>query len=182
METVDQIIDRTIGLEGRYSNNPSDPGGETMWGVTRRTALSVGYNGSMRDMPRASAVAIYRKLYYENPGFNLIGDVSPVIAAELFDTGVNIGTSLPARWLQEWLNVLNDLGTLYSDIIVDGRIGPATVTALRGLIQKRGKDEAETVILRGLNADQACRYKALCLQKESFETFAWGWLRARVSM
>ncbi|MEC7119041.1 MAG: glycosyl hydrolase 108 family protein, partial [Pseudomonadota bacterium] len=31
--TWDEIFDRLMEHEGGYVNHPSDPGGETMWGV-----------------------------------------------------------------------------------------------------------------------------------------------------
>ena len=38
-------------IEGGYSNDPQDPGGETMYGITARLARAYGYTGAMRDLP-----------------------------------------------------------------------------------------------------------------------------------
>ena len=38
MSDFNKAFDRVIGHEGGYVNHPSDPGGETNWGVTRNTA------------------------------------------------------------------------------------------------------------------------------------------------
>ena len=64
--TFDQVFDRTIGHEGGYVNNPKDPGGETNWGITIKTARENGYIGSMRYMKRDQAKEIYRKAYWEH--------------------------------------------------------------------------------------------------------------------
>lgn len=178
--TIDQMIEATIGKEGGYSNNSHDTGGETMWGITAKVARANGYTGSMRDLPRARAVAIYRQEYAIKPGFAAVAEIMPSVGEELFDTGVNMGQALPALWLQEWLNVFNRQGKLYADIKEDGQIGPATLASLRGLRMSRGA-EAETVLLRALNCSQGERYKVLSQKRPANEEFTWGWLRNRVA-
>lgn len=178
--TVDQIIDATIGKEGGYSNHPSDRGGETMWGITANVARQNGYTGAMRNLPRAEAVRIYREEYFVKPGFAAIATISPRVAEELFDTGVNMGSTWPRRWLQQWLNALNRQGRDYADIVEDGAIGPATVGALGRLIAVRGRKAAEDVLLKGLNASQGARYLELARQRVANEDFVFGWLANRV--
>lgn len=179
--TVAAMIDAAIGREGRYSNHPADRGGETMWGITIAVARANGYTGPMAQMPRQSAVDIYRRQYVERPSFHLIAPISEAIAEELIDTGINMGPSWPSIWLQQWLNALNDGGTLYPDIKEDGAVGPGTAAALKALIAKRGKD-GEDAVLKGLNADQAVRYKEIARGRAANEAFMFGWLRTRVAM
>jgi lysozyme family protein len=180
--TVDAMIDATIGNEGRYSNHPSDTGGETMWGITKAVARANGYTGSMMLLPRADAVRIYRDEFFVKPGFAAVAAVSPAVAEELFDTGVNMGPSVPARWFQEWLNALNSQGRDYADIPEDGKIGPGTIAAFRALRAKRGAAAADAVMLKGLNADQGARYKQLARSRVQNEDFEFGWLANRVSI
>jgi lysozyme family protein len=179
--SVEAIIDGAIGREGGYSNHPADRGGETMWGVTIAVARANGYQGPMRQMPRDTAVAIYRRQYVERPGFDLIIPISEAIAEELVDTGINMGPSWPSIWLQQWLNALNDGGKLYRDIAEDGAVGPGTAAALKALIAKRGV-EGERAVLKGLNADQAVRYKSIARSRAANEAFVFGWLRTRVGL
>ena len=40
--TFDPLFERLMDHEGGYVNHPSDPGGETMWGVTKRVAVAHG--------------------------------------------------------------------------------------------------------------------------------------------
>lgn len=56
-------FDWLMANEGRYSNDPADPGGETMWGITKTVARQCGYTGPMRHMPLEVARRIYRDLY-----------------------------------------------------------------------------------------------------------------------
>lgn len=178
--SIDSMIEATIGKEGGYSNHPSDTGGATMWGITERMARKHGYRGDMRQLPRATAVAIYRQEFAIDPGFAAVAAISPAIGEELFDTGVNMGPSVPARWLQEWLNAFNGQGKLYPDIEEDADIGPGTLVALRAFLKTRGAD-ATTVMVRALNCSQGERYKALARGRPANEDFIYGWVRARVA-
>ena len=180
--SIDAIIDATIGREGSYSNHPSDRGGETMWGITVAVARENGYSGAMRSRPRESAAAIYRAKYLVKPGFDKVLALAPRVAEELFDTGVNMGTDYPRRWLQQWLNALNRQGRDYADIAEDGLIGPGTIKALAGLVKARGQEAAEDVLLKGLNGDQAVRYKELARARGANEDFVFGWLAGRVGL
>jgi Glycosyl hydrolase 108 len=69
---IEALIDEVIGREGGYSNHPADKGGPTRWGVTEAVARAHGYGGNMRAFPRDEAVAIYRKLYWQRPGFDRV--------------------------------------------------------------------------------------------------------------
>lgn len=178
--SIESMIEATIGKEGRYSNHPSDTGGETMWGITARTARKHGYTGAMRDLPRSTAVAIYRQEYAINSGFAAVAEVSPLVGEVLFDTGVNMGPAVPAYWFQEWLNVFNSQGRLYSDINEDGDVGPATIKAFRQYLKARGK-EGEVIMARALNCSRGERYKSLGRHRMANEDFVYGWMK-RVSI
>lgn len=178
-EVVDQIINTTIGHEGGYSNNPNDTGGATRWGITEKVARTHGYKGDMRDLPRETAVSIYEDDYWYAPRFDQIATVSPAVAAEMFDTGVNMGPSVPIKFLQRWLNAFNNQGKHYPDQTADGRIGPRTVDALKQYLTSRGKD-AEKVMVRSLNCSQGARYLELAEGRQTNETFVYGWMLNRV--
>src|SRR3546814_17868905 len=114
------MCENTIGKEDRYSNRPSDRGGETMWGITERVARRHGYTGPMRALPRAKAVAIYRQEYAIDPGFAAVAEIDPVVGEELFDTGVNMGPAVQSLWFQPALNALHTVARLYAAIKEDG--------------------------------------------------------------
>lgn len=179
--SIESMIDATIGREGRYSDHPADRGGPTMYGITQAVARRHGYKGHMRDLPRATAVAIYRREYLVDPGFGEVAAISPAIGEELFDTGVNMGPSVPALWFQQCLNALNNSGKLYADIAEDGRIGPGTLAAFRAYRKARGA-EADSVMLKALNGLQAARYVDLARRRVANEAFLYGWLRTRIGL
>lgn len=177
---IDKIIDDVIEREGPFVDNPDDRGGATCWGITEATARREGYTGAMQDLPRELAAKIYRRSYVERPGFDLVDAISPAIAAELVDTGVNMGQAVAATFLQRCLNVLNNGERFYPDLDVDGAAGHATIDALTKYLAKRGA-EGETVMLRALNALQGARYIEITERDESQETFLYGWIRSRVA-
>lgn len=134
----------------------------------------------MRDLPRREAVAIYRRLYWLRPRFDQVAIRSARLAAELFDTGANMGPAVAATFLQRALTALNRSGKDYPDLVPDGRIGEATLGALDAFLKVRGKAGAETVLLRALEALQGERYLRLAERRPANEAFLYGWLANRI--
>lgn len=177
--SVEQLIDALIEREGAYVNHPADRGGATRWGITQAVARAHGYRGPMSALPREEAEAIYRRLYWVRPRFHQVASRAPRIAAELFDTGANMGPGVAATFLQRALTALNRNGKDYPDLIPDGRIGPVTLGALDRFLQVRG-ERGETVLLRALEALQGERYLRLAEKRPANEAFLYGWLANRI--
>lgn len=177
--TRDQLIDELIDREGGYVDHPADRGGPTCFGITQAVARANGWTGRMRDLPRPVAVTIYRKLYWVQPRFDAVAAQAPAVAAELFDTGANMGPKVAAGFLQRALNALNRGARDYADIAVDGSIGPATLGALAGFLGQRGA-AGETVLLKALEALQGERYLHLAEARPANEAFLYGWLANRI--
>ena len=102
------------------------------------------------------------------------------MAAELFDTGVNMGPAVAATFLQRALTALNRNGRDYRDLVPDGRVGPRTLAALDSYLQARGRSGGETVLMRALEALQGERYLRLAERRPANEAFLYGWLANRV--
>lgn len=173
-KTINDIITR----EGGYSDRASDRGGSTNFGITQAVARANGFKGDMRDLPRATAYAIYEDRYVLAPQFDKIGLLSPDVGAELIDTGVNMGPAVASTFFQRWLNAFNARGSRYADLFVDGRIGPATIAAFSSYMRWRGA-EGSVVMVKALNGVQAARYLELAEKDQKQEDFAYGWIRTR---
>lgn len=180
-DLFDRLVEPLIGREGGYSDNPADSGGETMFGITKAVARENGYAGPMAAMTRDQAKAIYRAKFWAKPGLYLVAPLSPRIAEELLDTGVNAGTGTAGIFLQRALNALNRGGVDYPDLKVDGGIGPATAGALKAFLAKRGT-AGEAVMLKALNCLQGARYVELAEAREKDEAFVYGWIANRVDL
>ena len=176
---ADKLIDDVIGREGGYSNHPADRGGATRWGITEAVARAHGYRGDMRTFPREDAVALYKRIYWVRPGFDRIGDLAPDIAAELFDTGVNMGPGVAVSFLHRALNALNRGTSDYADIILGVRIDDPTVAALTTFLRKRAP-HGEAVLMKALEALQGERYLDLAERRPANEAFLYGWLANRL--
>lgn len=179
MTDVSKLIDAVIDREGAYVNHPADRGGPTCWGITQAVARAHGYQGDMRNLPRGQAREIYRKIYWLKPGFDKIATRAPVVAAEMFDTGINMGVGTAAGFLQRALNALNRSARDYPDVAVDRAVGPRTLAALDGYLKARGRG-GEGVLLKALEALQGERYIALAEKNPSQEAFVYGWLAHRI--
>lgn len=180
MSDINALLEDLLEKEGGYVDHPDDRGGATNFGITISVARAAGWQGSMRDLPRAMALAIYRRRYWAQPGFEAVAAIMPGVAAELFDTGVNMGPSVAAMFLQRSLNALNRQGRDWPDLVVDGAIGTASLAALRGLRQVRGL-AGEAVLLKALNALQGARYIEIAEARPRNESFVFGWLSSRVA-
>lgn len=170
--TLDEIIDSTIKAEGGYVNDPADSGGATNYGITEKTARANGYQGDMRNLPLATARQIYRNEYLVKPGF---ADFPSEVAAELFDTGVNMGPAKATEFLQRATNALSGSG-----LSVDGKMGPATKAAVRAYLSSRSN--AASILVKALNCLQGVRYIEIVEGKPSQRKFINGWLASRVEI
>ena len=177
--TIEQLIDAVLAREGGFVDHPDDRGGPTHFGITQKTARAAGYSGAMRDLPRGLAIDIYRRRYWIDTGFSRVAGIAPRIAAELFDTGVNMGPGVAAGFLQRALNALNRKGRDWADIAPTRAIDAATLQALNAVIERRGM-AGETVLLRAMEALQGARYIELAENRPANESFVYGWLANRI--
>lgn len=109
----DQAFDRLMGNEGGYCNVPGDPGGETNWGISKRSYPSV----NIKDLTREDAKTIYRKDFWQR---GQMDQYDPAIAFQVFDAAVNHGIETAVRLLQRAAGVADD-----------GHVGPVTVAAVK---------------------------------------------------
>jgi len=177
---VEGLIDELIAREGGYADNAADKGGPTCFGITEAVARAHGYAGPMKLLPREEAATIYQRVYWLRPRFDEIAKRSWRLAAELFDTGVNMGPAVAATFLQRALTALNRGGSDYPDLVPDGRIGPMTLFALDAFLATRGRANGQTVLLRALEALQGERYLRLAERRPANEAFLYGWLANRI--
>jgi len=106
----DTAFDRLIGHEGGYVNDPQDPGGETNWGISKRSYPSV----DIKSLTRDGAKAIYLADFW-----NPLADADPAIKFQVFDFAVNGGLPVAIRKLQAAIGVADD-----------GHWGPQSMAAL----------------------------------------------------
>jgi len=178
-DNIDGLIDELIAREGGFVDHPTDKGGPTRWGISQAVARRHGYMGQMENLPRSVAALIYQKQYWRAPAFDQVAKIAPILAAELFDTGVNMGAGTAIGFLQRALNALNRNGADYPDIAVDRTIGPDSLRALEAFLAKRGP-LAEGVLTKAIDALQGAHYVRLAEARPAQEAFLYGWIKSRI--
>jgi lysozyme family protein len=168
-----------MGAEGGYSNRAADRGGETYKGISRKYhphwpgwAILDQYplpdkKGADGNTTLQSMVRDFYKVEYWD---KFQGDKfrSQTVAEEILDTAVNMGIGSAMKFLQRGLNVLNRRGKLYSDLEIDGGMGPATLSAVNTLTE-------DTLLFKVLNVLQGEHYVEIMLNDETQEDNARGW-------
>lgn len=178
-DLLEDSLRHLLGIEGDFSDDPSDSGGATRYGVTAVVARANGYQGDMRELPWEVAKDIYRQEYWHKLNLNQVAACYPKVAAEMFEAGVNVGVKTVGVWLQKALNGLNLRGALYNDLPTTGFVGPMTMEALRAFKRQRG-EEGGRVLLALMNSQQGAFYLDLALRREKDEKFLYGWILQRV--
>ncbi|MFB0875080.1 MULTISPECIES: glycoside hydrolase family 108 protein [unclassified Sphingobium] len=176
---IGRLIDGVIAREGGYSNHPADRGGATNMGITHAVARANGYRGDMRALPRAFAAQIYRRLYWEKPGYHFVAEINWIVAATLFDAAFNMGPATATGFLQRALNALNRNQKDYPDLKVDRVVGARTLAALRAFQALRGSAGGK-VLVKALHALQGEHYVSIAEGRPANEAFLYGWLANRI--
>ena len=155
IENFDKSLALVLQSEGLYVNNPKDPGGETMRGVTKaawstwlkRTILP----GEMAKLTVADITPFYKALYWDKAYCNQLPAGVDYMA---FDAAVNMGVGQSIRLLQRSLGC-----------VPDGVIGPNTMKAIN--------DADVKTLIDKFSAQKEMFYRSLA----TFVTFGRGWMR-----
>ena len=154
-QNFDKCMSMLLAHEGGYVNHPSDPGGMTNLGVTKRTYDE--YHGTdvtedeMKALTKTDVEPIYRRNYWDRCR---CPDLPTGVDWAVFDFAVNAGTGRAAKALQQAVEATQD-----------GSIGPMTLIKVK-------QEPVENIINRiAIYREQF--YRSL----KTFDTFGKGWLR-----
>lgn len=151
-QLFDRAFEIVIGHEGGYVDNPNDPGGETKYGISRRSYPNEDIQGMTLDRAK--------DIYYNDYWLPLQAfDLPDRVAVMLFDMAVNHGKVKAVEILQRGAGV-ND----------DGILGPDSRVAIRA------KDN--DTLLQEITVQRIMFYISL----GTFKHFGLGWVRRAVSL
>ena len=150
MRGFSEASDFSIKNEGGYVNDPDDPGGETNFGISKRSYPEE----DIKSMTRDRAVEIYQTDFWDKPK---LGKLPDRLATKVFDTGINVGAKRGVLLLQRMLGVK---GT--------GTINDATIKALRGTDEDK--------VIKQYITELKGYYKAVVKRKPTSKKFLTGWL------
>ena len=155
INNFEQSLQCVLKSEGLWSDNPADPGGATMKGITFAVFKNFKNNQNLtkddlRNISDEDVHTLYKQLYWDK----VHGDELPAgVDYATFDAAVNMGVSRASKLLQEAVGVP-----------ADGVIGSGTLQAIQ-------KTNPRT-ILENFSAEKTAFYKSL----STFDTFGKGWL------
>lgn len=113
MSHFSECVEVILQLEGGYSNDPYDPGGETKYGISKAAYPDL----DIPNLTKADAILIYKRDYWQR----INGDnLPPALALLVFDMAVNAGPKKAAQLLQRMVGATDD-----------GVIGMETLAAVR---------------------------------------------------
>jgi len=101
MSNFDDAFAQIVGVEGGYSNDLQDPGGETKYGISKRSYP----NENIPNMTLERSKMLYKRDYWDK----VKGDELPrILGSFVFDAAVNQGVDPAIRMLQRALGVAQD--------------------------------------------------------------------------
>ena len=154
MSKFDEIIEVVLEHEGGYVNDPKDPGGETNFGIAKRSHPDV----DIKNLTKEGAKEIYKEVYWDK---NKVESLPEELWHIYFDMCVNQGKSRAVKIIQR---AVNGKG---GSLDVDGGLGPMTIAAI-------GKSRVE---LDRVRAYRVKYYADLVTKKPDLERFYFGWFK-----
>lgn len=116
-ETYNKAMEAVYYDEGGYTNESTDPGGPTNWGITIHDARMYWKPDAtatdVKNMPKSVAEEIYRKHYADPIQYD---DLPAGVDYAVFDYGINSGIGRAVPVLQRLVGAP-----------VDGKVGPITI-------------------------------------------------------
>lgn len=161
MANFDKAVDIVLAHEGGYVNHPADPGGETKYGISKRSYP----NEDIKNLTIARAKEIYFADFWKPYKYDQI--TSDSVATKIFDTAVNTGAKRAFRFAQQAAN------TLGKNLVVDGIFGNGTLAAINSL--------SSDAFLSAYRTIQADYYKSIVAANPSKGVFLRGWLTRAAS-
>jgi lysozyme family protein len=152
LSEFEEIIERVLEHEGGYVNDPKDPGGETNFGIAKRSHPDV----DIKNLTKEQATEIYKKEYWDK---NRVGELPTHLKYIYFDMCVNMGRKRAGRIVQR---AANNKG---HNLVVDGVLGPVTLGKI------------SNVELERVRAFRVKYYADLVTKKPDLEKFYFGWFR-----
>lgn len=156
MANFEPAFDFMLPHEGGYVKNPNDPGGETRYGISKRSYPKVDIASLTVD----DAKEIYRRDFWL-PTFDRIN--SQAVANKAFDFSVNMGHQQAIKLLQ---SACNECGEM---VAVDGTLGNITLNAINSA--------DEVLLLTAYKKAALGYYQHLAAVKPSLSCFLVGWCK-----
>ena len=152
----EKAFEYVIQNEGGYVFDKNDPGGETKFGITKRSYPAL----NIKDLTLEDAKKIYYRDFWQKGKFEEISD--DLIAMQVFDLSVNLGIRSAVIVLQR---ALRSVG---KNVQEDGLMGSQTLLATT-------YSEPRS-LLAAIKSEATGYYRQIVAQNPSQQKFLKGWL------
>jgi lysozyme family protein len=136
-------------LEGVYSNDPNDPGGETKYGISEKSYPHL----DIKNLTIEDAENIYLNDWWNKYNYGAINDQS--VAEKLLSFSINMGSVGAHICIQRSIRAATGNDVILS---ADGIFGPKTISAVNSSDAK--------MLLAALRSEAACHYR---MRKNPFD-------------
>lgn len=155
-----RLVEKLIALEGGYVNNPMDSGGETKYGISKRSYPNI----DIKNLTIEQTVNIYHEDYWKKNNLGKIEDYD--LSWAIFKAVVVTNPVRVISILQAENNVIN-----LKQLAIDGRLGIKTLEAINQLSPQWAG------VLKNLFEYRLSQYYTnLVLKDNSQKIFLLGWL------
>lgn len=172
--------ERTLRWEGGYVNDPDDPGGETIFGISRRNNPKwIGW-ATVDSFKKKLNPAAWREVFNKNSMLEQLAYdyykhnywrkkfeniKSQSLVNSIFDFGVNAGLKTSIKTFQATLPTYTGK--------IDGIIGPITLRSVYVSL----KEEGEARLIQNFTWERICHYWHLAEKNPRLGKFLKGWVR-----
>jgi lysozyme family protein len=155
-QKFEKAFQYVIQNEGDYVFDKNDPGGETKFGISKRSYPAL----NIKELTLEDAKKIYYRDFWQKGRFEEIWD--DLVATQVFDFSVNLGTRAAVIVLQR---SLRSVGIKVQE---DGLIGSETLSAV--------SNSEPRCLLAAIKSEAAGYYRQIVAKNPSQQKFLKGWL------
>ena len=156
-QRFEQAVTIVLAHEGGYVNDPADPGGETKYGISKRSYPHL----DIKNLTKEQAATIYHKDWWLKYRYGEITDLN--VATKVLDLSVNMGPVNAHRILQRAANWAEQ-----DKLKVDGILGPKTLVSV---------NRADSVrLMQAIRFMAAEYYYLLAKKRDASRKYLFGWL------
>lgn len=156
-------------LEGGYSDDPADPGGDTRYGISLRfykeNVDKYADKGDIQNLTKGKAKYLYYLYFWEPLSLDRL--YSQPVANRVFALAAHAGLRPAVRVLQRALNHSNQ------GLLVDGVLGPNTLAAAGRV--------PDNPLVQDLRLETYKFYQEILRHRTRLEKFRLGWSRRAMS-
>lgn len=151
MADFSKAIEKTLINEGGYINDNADRGGETNFGISKKSYPDI----DIKNLTENEAKTIYKQDYWNK--LKADGIESQNVASALFDTAVNMGVKTASKMIQSCV-----------DTQTDGFVGAKSLKAINAT--------NEELLLLRFKLAKIARYAYITEKRPANKKYLLGWI------